>query len=169
MHHSVLQYRSAFMVRLRIERKASAQPLGHSGSSVGRTGYHTVLTQAVPLGCGRTGCPDYLSLSDSKEIFTAYSKFHHEMLNNMRPMRLLVCVRRHRRIRAVPQGLCSCLHLTCSIAVAMLGYGGFAQITSPLGGVAAISSIRILVLGGGTTFKTLFCTFYGRCSLTAHL
>ena len=47
----------------------------------------------VPRGCGRTGCPDYLTLADAKDIFSAYSKFHGEMLMKKRPMRLLVCVR----------------------------------------------------------------------------
>jgi hypothetical protein len=34
--------------------------------------------------------------------------------------------------------------------------------------VAAISSTRIRVLAGATTFKILFCIFCGRCSHTAH-
>ena len=68
-----VQYRSAFMAMLRIERTQSVS--------------------RVPRGCERTGCPDYLSLADAKDIFSAYSKFHGEMLKKKRPMRLLVCVR----------------------------------------------------------------------------
>ncbi len=69
-----VQYRSAFMAMLRIERTQS-------------------VAQLVPRGCERTGCPDYLSLADAKDIFSAYSKFNGEMLKKKRPMRLLVCVR----------------------------------------------------------------------------